>query len=220
MFRPQTDPGEHKAEKNKLPRIDTIIALHEVSEAYNTAFVSCYVSTELFFNNYDWSDGAVTELAIMMGTSSLALVCFACYIFVSWKTGPAWWKKIGYYVYLGFAITAYIVVPVVNIILFAIFIAAFGAASIQSIYLCWKVAYVTYCVGFLVSFSTPDGVFRSFKTYAQTYIELKNNIENMNDDEVTAYLMLTKFDQLNPKAQQLLMQHVRQIRGTVIPYVL
>ena len=104
--------------------------------------------------------------------------------------------------------------------MFAIFIAAFGAASSQSIYLCWKVAYVTYCVGFLISFSTPDGVFRSIKTYAQTYIELKNNIENKSDQEVTAYLMIKKFDQLNPRAQQLLMQQVRQIRGTVIPYVL
>lgn len=130
LFRPQADPGEFKAEKDKLPRIDTIIALREVTEAYNTAFVSCYVTTELYFNKYDYSDGPVTELAIMMGTSFLALACFTCYIFVSWKTGPVWWNKIGYYVYLGFAIIAYIVVPVVNIITFALFIAAFGAKSI------------------------------------------------------------------------------------------
>ena len=104
--------------------------------------------------------------------------------------------------------------------MFAIFIATFGAASIQSIYLCWKVAYVTYCVGFLLSFSAPNGVFRSLKTFAQTFHELKINIENKTDEEVTAYLMIQKIDQLNPKAQKLLMQQVRQIRGTVIPYVL
>ena len=42
----------------------------------------------------------------------------------------------------------------------------------------------------------------------------------MTDEEVAAYLLIIKFDQLNPKAQQLMMQQVRQIRGAVIPYVL
>ena len=31
----------------------------------------------------------------------------------------------------------------------------------------------------------------------------------MTDEEVAAYLLIIKFDQLNPKAQQLMMQQVR-----------
>ena len=81
-----------------------------------------------------------------------------------------------------------------------------------------EIAYFTYCVGYLVAFAS--GTFKSFKTYAQTYIQLKKSIENKTDEEVTEYLKIQKYDQLNPKAQQLMMQQVRQIRGTIIPYVL
>ena len=131
----------------------------------------------------------------MMCTSCIALVCFGCHSFVSWKTGPKWWTKISYYVYFGFAVTAYIVVPVVNIILFIIYMATSEGTSILSIYLCWKVAYFTYCVCYLVAFAF--GTFRSFKTYAQTYINLKKNIENKTDEEVKDYLEIQKFDQQN-----------------------
>lgn len=154
----------------------------------------------------------------MSYSSIVALVCFACHIFVSWKTGPKWWTQISYYVYVGFAVTAYIAVPVVNMVYFIVWVAVDGALSYNSIYLCWKVAYFTYCIGFLVAFSS--GEFRSLRTYAQTYIQLRKSIENKTDEEVTDYLRIQKFDQLNPKAQQLMMQQVRQIRGTVVPYVL
>jgi hypothetical protein len=70
----------------------------------------------------------------------------------------------------------------------------------------------------LVAFAS--GTFKSFKNYAQTYIQLKKSIENKTDEEVTDFLKIQKIDQLNPKAQQLMMQQVRQIRGTVVPYVL
>jgi hypothetical protein len=57
-------------------------------------------------------------------------------------------------------------------------------------------------------------------TIAQTYIQLKKNIENKTDDEVEAYLMMQEFNPEHPERKQLMIQQIGQIRGTVIPYVL
>jgi hypothetical protein len=73
-------------------------------------------------------------------------------LFVNWKSGPEWWVKIGPKVYWGWAIIAYVIVPLINITVFTIFLATpnNGLNPNKDLYFCWKVVYNSYCIGYLI----------------------------------------------------------------------
>ena len=108
----------------------------------------------LLYNPFLWTNWAngEKELRVITFTSIIALVCFACLLFVSWKTGPEWWVKIGHKVYWAWALTAFVIVPLINILTFTIFLASpiDGESPNKDLYLCWKMVYVSYCIGYLL----------------------------------------------------------------------
>ena len=80
----------------------------------------------------------------------VALICFACVLFVGWKTGPAWWVKIGPKVYWCWTLIGFVIVPLINITVFTIFLAAPNVDAKKDLYFCWKVVYISYCIGYLI----------------------------------------------------------------------
>lgn len=108
----------------------------------------------LLYNPFLWTTdkSAVQDLRIITYASNIALICFACVLFVNWKSGPEWWVKIGPKVYWGWALIAYVIVPLINILLFTIFLAApkSGVNPKKDLYFCWKVVYNSYCIGYLI----------------------------------------------------------------------
>ena len=106
----------------------------------------------------------------------ISLACFTCQIFVTWKTGPDWWKKNGLRVLKYMAITAHFVMPAVIILILLIDL----FKGERSIYLCWKVVYSGYCVGYMIVFTSDVN--------GAAYLKLKEGIENKSDSEVSEFL--------------------------------
>lgn len=87
-------------------------------------------------------------------TGLISLACFTCQIFVTWKTGPNWWQKNGLCVFKYMAITAHFVMPAVSIVMLLIDL----FKGLRSMYLCWKVVYGGYCIGYMIVYTSDvDG---------------------------------------------------------------
>ena len=128
------------------------------------------------------------ELRMIKFSSLIALFCFACLLFVNWKTGSDWWVKIGPCVYWGFTITGFIIMPIISIIMFVLFVALpFQGEGSRDLYLCWKVVNVSYCIGYLVTYSFPslfgDGksVHTRIKKHINSFVKLREDVKGLNE---------------------------------------
>lgn len=95
-----------------------------------------------------------TQLLVIL-VSNYISVCFTItLIFVSWKKGPKWYKKIAPYVFFGMLLIVYIFVPLLNI---GYNIATFAIPGIDNkanFYESWVLLYLILNIARLLGFFT------------------------------------------------------------------
>lgn len=142
-------------EKEKLPQIDTISALNEIATAWHTQFVPLIVSLYLnFFLPKDLFELKSINLVmwVILICNCLTAVIIFFLIFVSWKTGPAWWVAISPKLYVLMTISCYIIMPTgVMILSLYYFIADYDQMHLSP-NLSWVVAYSVLSLSRIIEF--------------------------------------------------------------------
>ena len=142
-------------EKEKLPQIDTISALNEIATAWHTQFVPLIVSLYLnFFLPKDLFELKSINLVmwVILICNCLTAVIIFFLIFVSWKTGPAWWVAISPKLDVLMTISCYIIMPTgVMILSLYYFIADYDQMHLSP-NLSWVVAYSVLSLSRIIEF--------------------------------------------------------------------
>jgi uncharacterized membrane protein len=106
-----------------LPGVDTIIAIQEVSNAFNAQYIPLMVSCILFFQPNNTNTGKLFwQLEVILISNFISAFCITFLIFVHWKKGPDWWLKVSHKVFFTLLLINYVFIPLINVIISAFYI--------------------------------------------------------------------------------------------------
>jgi len=81
-------------ERKKIPNIDTIMAIVDVTNTFNAQIIPLIVSCFLYFQRNGKNESNVSfQLTQILFSNWISAICVTFVVFVHWKKGPEWWTK-------------------------------------------------------------------------------------------------------------------------------
>jgi hypothetical protein len=114
------DTAKGVADFNRLPTLDSILAMNDIAVSFHTECVPCVVSSFLNYSRLSFQSNNNTkeafQLKIILVSQYIALVCVSILIFRTWKTGPDWWVRNAPKLYFCLLMIVYLILPSLNIL--------------------------------------------------------------------------------------------------------
>ena len=108
---------------------------------------------------------------MILVSNYISVVFTIIMIFVSWKKGPKWYRRIAPYLFFAMLLTVYIFVPLLNIGYNVSTWVMPGVDNRSNFYESWVLLYFVFNIARILSFFTS--IRRTFLSEAKTYNEIR-----------------------------------------------
>lgn len=172
------------------PQIDTLVALMPLCHAFVNDVAPFFVISFQVIYNIKTCEGAhcmpaPKDLYFMFCTQTISLLFVVMFIFVSWRDGPAWWRKVAPYLYFTCLQLWGIVLPLANVIAFIVTCLIHQGEWNHTMYTNWGFCYCVLMVARLITYACfyrRSWVKREFDTW-EAHNQLLKDKESGKIDE-------------------------------------
>ena len=106
-----------------MPNIDTIIAIQEVANAFNSMWVPTIISIVLYYQKDGSNQSPLFfQLTVIVVSNVLGAPAIFVLVFIHWKKGSVWYQKISPYIFGSLLFFVFLLMPLLNIIIAVILI--------------------------------------------------------------------------------------------------